>query len=290
MTLTVTAAVEALKFLVLQGAPTQSQSLQLGGASGTAWQATATTSTDGAWLTVSRGAGQLPAVLTATANPGGLTAGTYQGSITVQEPDVTPPSSTISVTVTVTGASEQSIITTVAGNGACGFSGDGEPATSASFACSYPAGVAVDIFGNLFIVDQNRIREVSGGGIITTVAGNGDPGPYGNRAFYGDGGPATSAALSGPAAVAVDTSGNLFIADTNNNRIRKVSAIGIITTVAGGGSANPGDGGPATSVSLGSPFGVAVDVRESLLHGDPQPANPQGVSRRHHYHPRGQLL
>ena len=109
------------------------------------------------------------------------------------------------------------IITTVAGNGSSGFSGDGGPAISASL--SGPIGVALDGTGNLFFADagNNRIRKVDTSGIISTVAGNGSFG------FSGDGGPATSASLSFPFGVALDGSGNLFIADFSNSRIRKVS-------------------------------------------------------------------
>jgi uncharacterized protein (TIGR03437 family) len=146
-------------------------------------------------------------------------------------------------------------ITTVAGNGNQGFSGDGGPATSASL--SGPSGVAVDSAGNLYIVDGYRIRKVSGG-TITTVAGNG------NQGFSGDGGPATSASINAPSGVAVDSAGNLYIADEYNNRIRKVSG-GTITTVAGNGvMAFSGDGGPATSASLYEPYGVAVDSADNL--------------------------
>src|SRR5207249_1055264 len=111
-------------------------------------------------------------------------------------------------------------ITTVAGNGTFGPSGDGGPATSAQL--SYPAGVAVDGAGNLFIVDTGNqlIRKVTPAGTITTVAGDGTVG------FSGNGGPATSAQFgySGPTDVAVDSAGNLFIADSGNNRIREVIA------------------------------------------------------------------
>jgi len=137
-------------------------------------------------------------------------------------------------------------ITTVAGNGSAGFSGDGGPATSASL--FWPTGVAVDSAGNLYIADSwnNRIRKVAGG-TITTVAGNG------NGWFSGDGGPATSASLGYPNDVAVDSSGDLYIADYWNNRIRKVSR-GTITTVAGNGNQGfSGDGGSATSAWLYDP-------------------------------------
>jgi sugar lactone lactonase YvrE len=101
------------------------------------------------------------------------------------------------------------VITTVAGNGTFGFSGDNGPATSAQF--GFPYGLAVDSAGNLYIADSgNRIRKVSNG-VITTVAGNGTTG------FSGDNGPATSAQLSGPRGVSVDSAGNLYIADANNN-------------------------------------------------------------------------
>jgi DNA-binding beta-propeller fold protein YncE len=100
-------------------------------------------------------------------------------------------------------------------------------------------------------------------GVITTVAGDGA------AAYSGDGGPATSAALNGPAAVAVDASGNLFIADSNNNRVWKVSASGIVTTVAGKGIQGfSGDGGPATSAKLNYPQGIAVDASGNLFFAD----------------------
>jgi uncharacterized protein (TIGR03437 family) len=153
-------------------------------------------------------------------------------------------------------------ITTVSGTGTVGFSGDGGPATSAEL--NSPFGIAVDASGNLFIADtsNNRIRKVSASGIITTVAGNGSVG------FAGDGGPATSASLNQPIGVAVDTSGNLFIADSLNSRIRKVSAAGIIATFAGGGTAVVGDGGPATSAFLSLPYGVAADAAGNLFIAD----------------------
>ena len=152
-------------------------------------------------------------------------------------------------------------ITTVAGDGTVGFTGDGGPATGASL--NSPAGVTADAAGNLYIADffNHAIRKVDAGGTITTVADNGIAG------FSGDGGPATSAQLSFPDGVAFDAAGNLFIADRNNHRIRKVdAATRIITTVAGDGTAAfAGDGGLATAASLSSPWGVALDAAGNIF-------------------------
>jgi len=156
-------------------------------------------------------------------------------------------------------------ISTVAGNGTEGFSGDGGPATSASL--NDPTGVAVDSLGNLYIGEQDneRVRKVDANtGLISTVAGDGTKG------FSGDGGPATSASLYEPSGVAVDSLGNLFIADSINHRIRKVDAnTGIISTVAGNGTLGfGGDVGPATSASLNYPFGVALDSAGNFFIAD----------------------
>jgi uncharacterized protein (TIGR03437 family) len=152
-----------------------------------------------------------------------------------------------------------SLLTRVAGNGMPGFGGDGGPAINAQMLA---AGIALDSAGNLYIADaaNNRVRKVSNG-IIATVAGNGSFG------FSGDNGPATGAQLNAPGGVAVDSSGNLYIADANNSRVRMVSN-GVISTVAGNGTPFPGgDNGPATSASV-SPSAVAFDAAGNLYIAD----------------------
>ncbi len=147
------------------------------------------------------------------------------------------------------------VITTVAGDGDAGFEGDGQAATAAALG-NNPWSVAVDRQGNLYIADtgNNRIRKIDAHGTIQTVAGNGTAG------FSGDGGPATEASLDGPFGVAIDPAGNLYIADTNNHRIREVDTKGAIHTVAGSDTFGfGGDGGPATSAILSGPEAVALD-------------------------------
>ncbi len=154
-------------------------------------------------------------------------------------------------------------ISTIAGSGASGYTGDGGPAITAQL--NLPHGVAVDAAGNLYIADtsDNEIRQVTPAGTITTVAGIGTAG------YSGDGGPATGAQLSSPGSVALDAAGNLYIGDTGNNRIRRVAADGTIATVAGTGTAGyTGDGGPATSAQLRSPAGVALDAQGNLYIAD----------------------
>lgn len=165
-------------------------------------------------------------------------------------------------------------IYTVAGTGTSGYAGDGGPATAAQL--YQPYGVTIDTGGNLYIADwyNNRIRKVNTGGIITTVAGNGTPG------YSGDGGAATGAKLYRPQKVAVDSTGNLYIADAFNHRIRMVPAAdgthfgiamtaGNIYTVAGTGTSGySGDGGPATAARLYFPGGLAVNSTGSLFIAD----------------------
>ena len=154
------------------------------------------------------------------------------------------------------------MISTVAGNGTPGSSGDGGSALNASL--SDVTGLALDPAGNLYIADagNRRIRKVTPGGIISTVAGTGLEG------FSGDGGPATNARLNRPTSV-LFTGGNLYIADSSNQRIRRVNSEGTITTVAGNGAIGfSGDGGPATSASLMFPLGMAVDSLGNLYFAD----------------------
>jgi sugar lactone lactonase YvrE len=153
------------------------------------------------------------------------------------------------------------IVTTVAGTGEQGFSGDGGPAISAQL--DSPAGVAIDAVGDIYIADTHnqRIREVRGG-TITTVAGTGVAG------FSGDVGTAISALLSNPTALAVDGNDNLYIADTANHRIRKISSV-TITTIAGDGEQTfSGDGGAAIAAGIDSPNGVVVDATGRIYIGD----------------------
>lgn len=161
------------------------------------------------------------------------------------------------------------IITTVAGNGANSYSGDGGPAINASFAGI--SGLALDKNGNIYIADMSsRVRKVNAGtGIITTVVGNG------SRDFAGDGGPATAASIGlheivGDATLAIDANNNLYIIDVMNGRVRKVdAATGVITTVAGNGVFGfSGDGGPATAAKLGSMSSISVDSRGNLYIND----------------------
>jgi sugar lactone lactonase YvrE len=148
----------------------------------------------------------------------------------------------------------QGIISTIAGNGVEGYSGDGGPALNASM--EYPDGLAVDHSGNIFFSDffNGIVRRIDAAGIIHLFAGT--PRQYG---FSGDGGPATSALMRGVRGVVADSSGNIYLADNANNRVRKVDTRGTITTFAGNGGevCNRGNGGPATQANVETPFGLA---------------------------------
>lgn len=150
-------------------------------------------------------------------------------------------------------------ISTVAGNGSPGNTGDGGPASQASLYS--PLGLAIDAQGNLYIADygSNVVREVAPSGVITTFAGNG------GLVYAGDGGPAINAFLNAPTGLAFDPAGNLYIVDRDNAAIRRVSVDGTINTVAGDGlTTYSGDGGAATNASLFFPESVAVDSNNNI--------------------------
>lgn len=157
------------------------------------------------------------------------------------------------------------LISTVVGNGTAGNDGDGGPATKARL--NGPNGISIEGGGNLYIADTNNsvIRQVSPSGTILTIAGS-----FGERAGDGDGGPAYLARLSGPFGVAADDAGNVYIADTSNNRIRRIDAAsGNISTIAGNASGVAGgDGGPATAALVLSPLSVAVDSAGAVYFTD----------------------
>ncbi|MEK7766391.1 MAG: hypothetical protein AAB368_09145, partial [bacterium] len=161
-------------------------------------------------------------------------------------------------------AASAGIVSTAAGNGTGAYTGDGGSATAASLFA--PFGAATDATGNVYVADASNhaVRRVDADtGLITTVAGGGGPG------YSGDAGPATTATLNQPQAVAVDAAGNLFIADTGNNVIRRVDAgTGDITTVAGDGTAGGGDGSPGTTGQLFSPTSISFDGLGNLFIAD----------------------
>ena len=152
------------------------------------------------------------------------------------------------------------VITTVAGTGAPGFSGEGGPAFLADIDST--GFVKIDASGNLYLSEYNndRIRKIDTSGKINTVAGNGTQG------YMGDGGPATSAEIFAPVGTAVDSAGNLYFADQSNQAIRKVDSSGKITTIAGGpGAGHTGDGGPAINAKFDYPAGIALDKAGNLF-------------------------
>jgi hypothetical protein len=146
------------------------------------------------------------------------------------------------------------IISTFAGNGTLGFSGDGGPATAAQL--YHPAWISIDNLGNFYFTDQNAeiIRKINTSGIISTLTGNLPPG------YSGDGGPLIAAQFRSISGVSFDQANNMYISDYGNNVVRKVNAAGIITTVVGNGTAGfSGDGGLAIAAQLGSPYKVIFD-------------------------------
>ncbi len=161
------------------------------------------------------------------------------------------------------------IISTFAGNGTLGFSGDGGQATAAEM--SYPGALGIDASGNVYFGDNlnNVVRKITPAGIITTVAGNHLLG----GGYSGDGGQATAAELDGPQAVVFDKNGNMYIPEYGNNVVRKVSVSGVITTIAGNqlaGNGYSGDGGQATDAELDRPEGIAFDASGNMYIADGQ--------------------
>jgi hypothetical protein len=159
--------------------------------------------------------------------------------------------------------SQAQIIETIAGNGFTGYSGDGGQATAAEF--DNPRYTTIDAAGNVYVTDYYNyvIRKITPAGIVSTFAGTGSAG------FSGDGGQASAATFDDPMGMVVDASGNMYLADELNNRIRKITPAGIITTIAGNGTAGlSGDGGPATNAELNWPVGLTLDASGNLLVGD----------------------
>jgi sugar lactone lactonase YvrE len=152
------------------------------------------------------------------------------------------------------------IITTFAGNGGSGFSGDGGPAIMAQL--NNPVEMALDKNGNLFFTDRqnHRIRKINTSGIITTIAGIGTAG------FSGDNNPAINAELNYPTGLIIDSHGNLYLSDSENNVIRKIDTLGIITTIAGiaGTNSYTGDGGPAINATLNRPGRMGIDKNDGI--------------------------
>jgi uncharacterized protein (TIGR03437 family) len=226
------------------------------------FSAAASTTAGGNWLSVSPTSGDVHTTLTIAVDPSNLSAGIYNGTVTITPSGTGNTPKTVPVRLSVSSKTTSGIISTVAGNGFVPYSGEGGAATSAALAAN---AVAVDSAGNLYIGDSlsSRVLKVNSGGTITSLAGNGA------LSYGGDGGPATKAAFFYPYGVAADGQGNIYIADTNNHRVRRVDSGGTITTVAGNG--NPGfsgDGGQATAASLFSPMAVAVDAGGNLYIAD----------------------
>ncbi len=166
---------------------------------------------------------------------------------------------------TITLPAQYGNVSTIAGDGTQGFSGDGGPATAA--VTNFPSGIAIDNVGNIYFseITNSVVRKIATDGTISTVAGM-----VGDFGFSGDGGQATSAELDSAQDMAIDDNGNIYISDWLNNKIRKVDATtGVITTIAGTGSSGfSGDGAAATAARLKSPSGITLDAAGNIYFSD----------------------
>jgi len=239
-------------------------------ATGPSWSASA----DVPWLSLSPTSGTGPTTVSVSADPAGLAPGSYVGTITVtaaaqDSPQQVQVSLEVGTHLSTTPEALEvrsddpaatGRISLVAGGGS---GGDGGPAVDASL--THPTSLAVDGSGNVYIADHEarKVRKVASDGTISTFAGTG------NQGFGGDGGLATDADLDDVNGVAADAAGNVYISDMSQHRVRRVDGSGIITTVAGNGSAGfSGDGGAATDAQLNAPVGMAFDAAGNMYIAD----------------------
>ena len=250
-----------LAFSVNQGDAPSSKTVVMASIGSTlTFTAAASTTSGGNWLSVNPTSGNVNNTLTITVTPAGLLPATYNGTITITPSGAGNSPQTVPVTLIVNALTFQGVISTVAGNGLLPFSSEGATATAAAMSVN---AVAVDQSANIYIGDivDSRVLQVSRG-IVNTLAGNGSFG------YGGDGGVATSASLFNPSGVAADKFGNVYIADTTNNRVRVVTAGGISTFAGNGKTGFSGDGGPATSAAVWGPLAVAVDSQGNVYIAD----------------------